>query len=83
MLRNSNRRIHDYFIDLVGDSNIPEESSRVLSFAVWVIRAFCPAEFQKYAYLLVGLVVLISVCYLLSGLAGGNLIGTHPIRHLN
>lgn len=44
----------------------------VLSFAVWVVRAFCPPEFQKYAYLLIGLVVLIFVCYTLLGMAGGS-----------
>jgi Na+-driven multidrug efflux pump len=43
----------------------------VLSFAVWVIRSFCPPEFQKYAYLLVGLVVLIFVCYTLLGMGNG------------
>lgn len=42
----------------------------ILSFAVWAIRSFCPSEFQKYAFLLVGLVVLISVCYLLLGMTG-------------
>ena len=44
----------------------------VLSFAVWVIRNFCPAEFQKYAYLLLGVVVLICVCYFLLGLGSGD-----------
>jgi bacteriorhodopsin len=43
----------------------------VLSFAVWVVRTFCPPEFQKYAFLLIGLVVLIFVCYTLLGMAGG------------
>jgi hypothetical protein len=52
----------------------------VLSFAVWVIRAFCPAEFQKYAFLLVGLVVLIFVCYTLLGMAGGSPMTVPRIR---
>jgi hypothetical protein len=43
----------------------------VLSFAVWTIRNFCPAEFQRYAYLVLGVVVLIAVCYFLLGLGGG------------
>jgi hypothetical protein len=43
----------------------------ILSFAVWVIRTFCPPEFQKYAFLLVGLVVLIFVCYTLLGMGNG------------
>jgi len=49
----------------------------VLSFAVWAVRSFCPPEFQKYAFLLIGLVVLISVCYLLAGLAGSPPLGLH------
>jgi len=53
----------------------------ILSFAVWVIRAFCPPEFQKYAFLLVGLVVLIFVCYTLLGMgSGGGLSIPRPIR---
>ena len=43
----------------------------ILSFAVWVIRSFCPPEFQKYAFLLVGLVVLIFVCYTLLNMGNG------------
>lgn len=52
----------------------------ILSFAVWVIRAFCPAEFQKYAFLLVGLVVLIFVCYTLLGMGGGGGFHAPPLR---
>ena len=51
----------------------------VLSFAVWVIRNFCPAEFQRFAYLILGLIVVICVCYMLLGIGGGNLGSTYRL----